>query len=231
MLAVRTVSAYLRRWGYTAKKPVRHAKKPDPEEVRHWLEHTYPALQKRAKQARAETHECDETGVVADHCSGYGYAKRGQRATMDVPDLHLGVNMVSSITNAGTLRLTMYPGTMTGERFIVFLGRLLRTTTGKIILIVDRLKVHQNAVAPEWVAAHSDRLEVVALPRRAPERNPDEYLNNDVKRAVAEDGLPDSKPALRDKLHHVMRKVGHLPKHVVSYFLQPCVLYADVEST
>ena len=226
VLAVRTVGEYLRRWGYTAKKPARHAHKQDPEEVRQWLEHTYPALKARARKERAEIHWCDETGVVADHCSGYGYARKGQRATMDVPDPHIGINMVSSITNEGTLRFMTYPGTMTGERFVVFLGRLLRSTTGKIFLIVDRLKAHQSGVVTEWVATHADRLEVFELPRRAPERNPDEYLNNDVKRAVTEDGLPDSKPALRARLQHVMRKLGHLPKHVVGYFLHPCVLYA-----
>jgi transposase len=226
VLAVRTVGEYLRRWGYTAKKPARHAKKQDPEEVRQWLEHTYPALKARARKERAEIHWCDETGVVADHCSGYGYARKGHRATMDVPDPHIGINMVSSITNEGALRFMTYPGTMTGERFIVFLGRLLRSTTGKMFLIVDRLKVHQSSAVTEWVAAHPDRVELFELPRRAPERNPDEYLNNDVKRAVAEGGLPDSKPALREKLQHVMRKLGHLPKHVVSYFLHPCVLYA-----
>lgn len=226
VLAVRTVGEYLRRWGYTAKKPARHARKQDPEEVRQWLEHTYPALKARARKEAAEIHWCDETGVVADHCSGYGYARKGQRATMEVPDPHIAINMVSSITNEGKLRFMTYPGTMTGERFIVFLGRLLRSTTGKIFLIVDRLKAHQSAVVTEWVAAHADRLELFELPRRAPERNPDEYLNNDVKRAVTEGGLPDSKPALRGRLQHVMRKLGHLPKHVVSYFLHPCVLYA-----
>ena len=226
VLAVRTAGEYLRRWGYTAKKPARHAKKQDPEEVRRWLEHTYPALKARARKERAEIHWCDETGIVADHCSGYGYARKGQRATTEVPDPHIGINMVSSITNEGALRFMTYPGTMTGERFIVFLGRLLRSTTGKLFLIVDRLKAHQSAAVTEWVAAHADRLEVFELPRRAPERNPDEYLNNDVKRAVTEGGLPDSKPALRERLQHVMRKLGHLPKHVASYFLHPCVLYA-----
>lgn len=226
VLAVRTVGEYLRRWGYTAKKPARHAKKQDPVEVRQWLEHTYPALKARARKEHAEIHWCDETGVVADHCSGYGYARKGQRATREVPDPHISINLVSSITNEGTLRFMTYPGTMTGERFIVFLGRLLRSTTGKIFLIVDRLKAHQSAVVTQWVAAHADRLEVFELPRRAPERNPDEYLNNDVKRTMTEGGLPDSQPALREKLQHVMRKLGHLPKHVVSYFLHPCVLYA-----
>ncbi len=226
VLAVRTVGEYLRRWGYTAKKPARHAKKQDPEEVLQWLERTYPAVKARARKERAEIHWCDETGVVADHCSGYGYARKGHRATMEVPDPHIGINMVSSITNEGAVRFMTYPGTMTGERFIVFLSRLVRTTTGKIFLIVDRLKVHQSRAVTEWVAAHADRLEVFELPRRAPERNPDEYLNNDVKRAVTEGGLPDSKPALREKLQRVMQKLGHLPKHVVSYFLHPCVLYA-----
>jgi len=222
----RVIREYLRRWGYTAKKPARHARRQDPDEVRQWLERTYPALKARARKERAEIHWCDETGIVADHCSGYGYARKGQRATMEVPDPHIGINMVSSITNEGALRFMTYPGTMTGERFVVFLGRLLRSTTGKIFLIVDRLKVHQGGVVKQWVAAHADRLEVFELPRRAPERNPDEYLNNDVKRAVTAGGLPDSKPALRERLQHVMRKLGHLPKHVVSYFLHPCVLYA-----
>lgn len=226
VLAVRTVGEYLRRWGYTAKKPARHARKQDPEEVRQWLEATYPALKTRARKEHAEILWCDETGVVADQCSGFGYARKGQRATMEVPDPHIRINMVSAISNEGMLRFMTYPGTMTGERFIVFLGRLLRSTTGKIFLIVDRLRAHQSAVVQEWVSAHADRLELFELPRRAPERNPDEYLNNDVKRAVTEGGLPDSKPALREKLQHVMRKLGHLPKHVVSYFLHPCVLYA-----
>src|SRR5262245_6890597 len=37
-MPVRTVGEYLRRWGYAAKRPRRHARKQDPEEVRHWLE-------------------------------------------------------------------------------------------------------------------------------------------------------------------------------------------------
>src|SRR5438105_3600442 len=42
-LAERTVGQYLRRWGYTSKKPARHARQQDPDEVQEWLEETYPA--------------------------------------------------------------------------------------------------------------------------------------------------------------------------------------------
>ena len=41
-MPVRTVGDYLKRWGYTAKVPRRHARQQDPEAVRRWLEETYP---------------------------------------------------------------------------------------------------------------------------------------------------------------------------------------------
>ena len=46
--------------------PSRHAKDQDPEEVRRWLEETYPAIEQRAAREGAEIYWCDETGEVAD---------------------------------------------------------------------------------------------------------------------------------------------------------------------
>jgi hypothetical protein len=88
-LAVRTVGAYLNRWGYTAKKPRRHARKQDPEEIRQWLEETYPAIETRAVEEGAAIYWCDETGAAADEHPGYGYARQGQAAVVEVPDPHL----------------------------------------------------------------------------------------------------------------------------------------------
>ena len=41
-------------------------KDQDPEEVREWLEETYPAIEERAAREGAEIHWCDETGAAAD---------------------------------------------------------------------------------------------------------------------------------------------------------------------
>ena len=71
-LAGRTVRAYLQRWGYTSKKPRRHARKQDPDELEEWLEKTYPAIEQRAREEDAEILWCDETGVEADHHPGCG---------------------------------------------------------------------------------------------------------------------------------------------------------------
>ena len=80
-MPVRTVGEYLKRWGYTAKKPSRHSKDQDPEEVREWLEETYPDIERQAGQEGAEILWTDECGVDADHHPGTGYARKGERAT------------------------------------------------------------------------------------------------------------------------------------------------------
>jgi transposase len=225
-MPVRTVGEYLKRWGYTAKRPRRHNRKQDPEEVQQWLEETYPAIAKRAEEEGAEIHWCDETGVAADEHPRYGYARQGHPATMEVPDRHIRVNLISAISNEGTVRFMTYKGTMNAALFLVFLGRLLRTSTRKIFLIVDRLRAHEKDTVTNWVEARKDRIEVFSLPRRAPELDPVEYLNNDLKGNVNEAGLPDNKEELRSRIQHFMRKLFHWPEHVMNYFLHPCVQYA-----
>jgi transposase len=226
VMPVRTVGEYLRRWGYTAKRPRRHARQQDPAAVRKWLEETYPALEARAREEGAEIFWCDETGAAADEHPRYGYAREGRPATMEVPDTHIRMNQISAISNEGTVRFMTYKGAMDGALFTVFLGRLLRTTTRKIILIVDRLKAHGKGTVTEWVEAHKDRIEVIAMPARTPELNPDEYLNNDLKGNVNEAGLPANEGELRSRMQRFMRRLLSAPEHVMNYFLHPCVQYA-----
>jgi transposase len=225
-MPVRTVGEYLKRWGYTPKVPRRHARDRDPEEVREWLEETYPAIEGRAAQEGAEIHWCDETGAVADRQPLRGYARKGEPATLEVPDPHIRMNLISTVSNAGSVHFMTYAGTMKGALFITFLERLLSETTGKIFLIVDHLRAHESAAVKEWLAEHRDRIELFPLPCHAPERNPDEYLNNDLKGAIPSAGLPRNKEELGSRIEQFMNRLLQLPKHVQSYFQHPCVQYA-----
>jgi transposase len=225
-LAVRTVGLYQRRWGFTAKRPRRHARDQDSEEVRQWLEEIYPAIAARAAREGAAIHWCDEVGVAADEHPARGYAPAGEPATLDVPDRHIRANQISTLTNAGQVRFMTYLGTMTAALFLVFLGRLLRSTTGKVFLIADRLRAHRTPEVKAWLAGHRDRIEVFELPRYAPELNPDEYLNNDLKGQVNEVGLPHDKYEVRSRIQGFMRRLLHLPKRVMNYFQHPSVQYA-----
>jgi transposase len=225
-LAVRTVGRYLGRWGFTAKRPRRHARDQVPEEVRQWLEETYPAIEARARREGAEIYWGDEVGVAADQQPARGYAPQGEPATLDVPDRHIRASQISTISNSGDVRFMTYTRTMTAALFLVFLGRLLRSTTGKVFLIVDRLRAHMTPEVRAWVAARRDRIEVFYLPRYAPERNPDEYLNNDLKGQVNATGLPHDKMEVRSRIQEFMRRLLHLPERVLSYFRHPSVQYA-----
>jgi transposase len=124
------------------------------------------------------------------------------------------------------VRFMTYLGTMNAALFVVFLDRLLRSTTGKVLLIVDRLRAHMTPEVAAWVTAHRERLELFYLPRYAPELNADEYLNNDLKGAVNAAGLPHTKAEVRSRIQGFMRELLHLPEHVMSYFQNPSVQYA-----
>lgn len=225
-LAERTVGEYLRRWGYTPKKPARHSRKQDPDEVEQWLEETYPAIEDQAAQEDAEILWTDEVGVDADHHPGCGYARTGERATMEVPGPHIRVNQISAISNEGTVRFMTYKGSLNAAVFLLFLGKLIEGVKRKILLIADRLQAHKTPEVTAWVEAHQDRIEVFYLPAYSPEMNPVEYLNNDMKGTVNEAGLPENRGALHTRIVAFMENLASVPKHVISYFLHPWVQYA-----
>jgi transposase len=225
-MPVRTVGEYLKRWGYTAKVPRRHARDQDPDEVDRWLNETYPAIEGRAAREGAEIHWCDETGAAADEQPRKGYSRRGRPAPIEVPRPHIRMNQISTIGNEGSVHFLTYKETMTAALFIKFLEGLLRETTRKVFLIADRLKAHEAKVVEDWVAERSDRIELFFLPRYAPELNADEYLNNDLKGSINATGLPGNKGELRSRMERFMSQLLHLPEQVRNYFQHPCVQYA-----
>jgi transposase len=228
-LPIRTVGEYLRRWGYTPQKPVRKAYKQDPEAVTEWLEKTYPAIARRAAQEGGEIHWGDETGVRSTCQHSRGYARPGATPELIVPGTRFSVNMISTVTNQGKVRWMIYPGKMNAALFLVFLTRLIAGAAKKVFLIVDHLSVHEAAAVDEWLADKTDRIEVFYLPKYAPERNPDEYLNCDLKANINTDGLPKDRAELHGKLRRFMQRLGKLPARIASYFKHKYIEYAAVQ--
>jgi transposase len=225
---IRTVGEYLRRWGYTPQKPVRKAYKQDPKAVAEWLEKTYPAIERRAAQEGGEIHWGDETGVRSTCQHSRGYARPGETPELTVSGSRFSVNMISTVTNQGKVRWMIYTGRMNAALFIVFLTRLIAGVTKKVFLIVDHLSVHEAAAVEQWSSDKADRIEVFYLPKYAPERNPDEYLNCDVKANINTDGLPRDREELRGKLRRFMQRLAKLPARVTSYFKHKYIEYAAV---
>jgi transposase len=210
-LPIRTVGEYLRRGGDTPQKPVRKASKQDPKAVAEWLEKTDPGIERRAAQEGGEIHWGDETGVRSTCQHSRGSAWPDATPELIVPGSRFSGNMIATITNPGKVRWMIDPGKRNAAWFIVFLTRLIAGATKKVFLIVDHLSVHEAAVVHQWLADKRDRIEVFSLPKYAPERNPDEYLNCDVKANINMDGLPKDREEKRGKRRRFMQKLAKLP--------------------
>jgi len=225
-MPVRTVGEYLKRWGYTPKKPQRHARYQDPEEVQEWLEKTYPAIEESAAKEDAEILWCDETGVDSNDHVGTGYARVGEPATIEVSSSPCRMNLISAISNEGDVRFMTYAQTMTAALFVTFLTKLIAGASRKLYLIVDRHPTHGAGIVEAWLQNHESRIQMFYLPRRAPELNPVEYLNNDLKSGVNTQKLPEDKQELRSNIQRFMQRLAKLPEHVINFFSNPFIQYA-----
>ncbi len=104
--------------------------------------------------------------------------------------------MISTITNQGKLRFMTYRGMLNTAVFLTFLSRLLRGADRKVFLIADHLRAHESATVNDWGVRRKERIEIFDLPRSAPELNPDEYLNHDIRMKVNAVRLPSTREEL-----------------------------------
>src|SRR3954453_16424022 len=84
------------------------------------------------------------------------------------------------------------------------------------------------AAVDRWWAGKADRIEVFYLPKYAPERNPEEYLNCDLKANINTEGLPKDREELQGKLRRFMQRLARLPARIASYFEHKYIAYAAV---
>ena len=187
----------------------------------------YPAIEEQAAREQAEILWGDETGIDANTHVGTGYAPQGEPATIEVAPSPSRINVLSAISKDGELRFMTYTQTMTGPLFVQFLDGLIAGAARKIYLIVDRLPAHVSGVVDAWLEEHREQLELFYLARRAPERMPVEYLNNDMKAGVNAEKLPENQEELRSNVERFLQALAELPEHVMSLFRNPNVAYAS----
>jgi len=225
-MPIRTVGEYLKRWGFTVKKPVKRAYEQNPKVVQKWLHEDYPAIAVRAKSEGAEIHWADETGIESDEYSARGYAPKGTTPVIRLNAKKNHIGMISSISNQGQVRFMMYREAMHSDLLITFMRRLIKDTGKKVFLILDNLRTHHSKKVTQWLEKHKAEIEVFYLPSYSPELNPDEYLNGDLKGRIRS-GLPArSVNDLEKKTRSFLRTPVKRPHHVRNYFKHPSVAYA-----
>ncbi len=221
-----TLGYYLERWGFSVQRPIKRAYKQDQSKIDEWLNKDFPGITKRAEDENAEIFFGDETNFQNTMNYLKGYAPKGKTPVVKTESQRFKVNMLSAVSKRGKLRFMLYKDNMNADKLIDFLGRLVRDSSKKVFLILDNLRVHHSNKVIDWLDNHKEKIEVFYLPPYAPEYNPDELVNSDLKRSVGK--LPSPRSA--DELEHNVR--SHLSvlqrkqDKISSFFLAPQTSYA-----
>ena len=227
LLALRTMTDYLKRWGFTAQKPVKRAYERNDAAIRRWLEEEYPAVVARAKREGALVWWGDETGIRSRHQSGTSFSPRGRTPVTRATGKYFGCNLICAITNRGELAFMLYDGMFNAEVFQGFLARLVALNAGqKVILIVDNLPVHHAKVLTPWLEQHVAELELVFLPSYSPELNPTELLNHDLKANAIGRKRARTKTELVNNVTNHLKDRAATPEIVANFFKEKHVRYA-----
>jgi transposase len=225
-LSLQAISQYLKKWGFTPQRPIKRNYKQNSEEVNAWLDKEYPEIKKRAKEENAEIMWGDETGCQNETNYVKGYAPKGKTPVLPVGNEHLRINMISAITNQGKLRFMFYRESMNGKMLIKFMRRLIKDSKKKVFLIIDNLKCHHAKIVTAWLEKHKSEIEVFYLPPYCPEYNPDEYLNGNLKRELADKGFSENEDQIEAKARSIMKTFQNNTVHIKNFFQAKSVKYA-----
>ncbi len=228
VVAINTMGDYLRRWGFTPQKPKKRAYEQCDKKVQKWLNEEYPKIKENAKKEDAEIHWGDETGVRNNCQHGRSYAPKGKTPVKQSMSKRFSVNMISTVTNQGKVQFMMYKENMNAQKLIEFMERLIKDSPKKIYLILDNLRVHHSKIVKEWLEQDEikQHIAVFYLPAYSPEKNPDEYLNCDLKQGLSSKPAPKNLEKLNENVENHMRMLQENPQRVVKYFKHKDIHYA-----
>lgn len=221
-----TVGRYLKRWGMSPQKPVKKAYQQQPEIVKNWLEKEYPQIARKAALEKAEIQWGDEMGVRSDDQIGRTWGKIGETPVIKVSGQRFSCQMISTVSNRGTLRFMIFDGKFNADVCIIFLKRLIKSMKRKIFLILDGHPVHKSKKVKSWIAANKSKISLFVLPAYSPELNPDELLNQDVKTNAVRKKRAANKTELKKNLIGYLRGRQKRPDLVRRYFHHKHVRYA-----
>jgi len=141
-LPLSTVGDYLRRWEFTAVKPIKYARRPNSPQLKQWLKGNYSAIVMQAKKVKAEIYWSDVT--VVDSAEGT-------------------VTMLLAVNNKGKTYFMLQKGAMTDLMVIKFMRRLTKSAGRKVFLLVDD-RVPGHELTELWLSSQRSLISVFTMP-------------------------------------------------------------------
>ena len=226
-LPIRTVWEYLKRWGFTPQKPVKRAYPRSDAAVQDWLANKFPVIKKQAKAEDADIFRGDEAGIRNDESKGRSYAPKGSTPVQKVNPVPEKINMISAISNQGKVHFMFYKETMSAQKLIEFMERIIRSNERKVFLILDNLRVHHSKALNDFLVEQAAFIKLFFLPSYSPDLNPDEYLNRDLKANLNNKPLGRATGKIEAHAKDHMESVTHDSERVIRLFHAETVKYAS----
>jgi transposase len=220
------VGRLLKKLGLSKQRPVERAYQQDPVKVDQWLNTTYPAIKKEAKNEKRDIYFGDEAGFHATAQYGATWAPVGETPIIKTTGRRQKVNCISAISNQGKMRFMLFEEKFTALVFIDFLKRLLHKQKQPVTLIVDGHRTHFTKAVKEFIKVQNGKLKIYALPSYSPERNPDELVWNNAKQKVAKKKHTPTKKTFRETVADTMKEIQRKTTLVKAFFNEPNVAYA-----
>jgi transposase len=224
-IAERTVGDYMKRWVFTPQRAIKKAYEQDPEKVQQWLD-KFESIKNYAKENGYSLYFADEAGINTENHKIRSYAPKGKTPTIKTSGKRLKLNVISAVTSKGVMKFMTYLQSMTGKLFIKFMKKLINSSSKKVLLVVDNLKVHHSKAVTEWLEDNSKKIEVFYLPSYSPELNPDEYFNNMMKTEIQAIPKAKTQEELNSNVRRILKRLQNNTTKMKKIFNHKHVEYA-----
>lgn len=162
----------------------------------------------------------DETGLSVIPLVGKTWAPVGQTPVLRHKGHWDKVSAIAAVTPTGKLHFQLKLGAYDGDGVIAFLKELLRHIRRRILLIWDNGTIHRKKEVNAFLGEHRHRIEAHRLPAYAPELNPVEPFNSQLKFHNLRNYCPDTTQQLLRMVRRKVRRIQRDPNLVRSFFAQ-----------
>ena len=172
----------------------------------------------------------DESGFLLVPSVTRTWAPRGQTPILRCAGRRSKISAISGIcVSPKRQRIALYAKfysdkNIRSPQVVSFLGHLLKHLRGHVVLLWDSGRPHKGSLVKEFLEKHS-RLHTERFPGYSPELNPDEFIWNNLKRALA-NGAPENVHQLKRLLYPQFLRLRRSKK-----LLWSCVRASDLPWT
>jgi transposase len=213
---------FLRKQNFTYKKPQIRFYEADDAAKEEWVNKTLPKIEKTAAKNNSIIFYLDEANVSLLPTAGKTWSPMGAPTTVKVTGNRGSVSIISAISGVGKLYFNLHDQNKRyrADDIITFLrNMMLEYPKRHLTIIMDRAPCHTAKKVKEFVA-DTPKLDVVYLPPRSPDLNPDEKVWAHLKHVELAGHQAKSTKELKRLARKKLNRIKKDPKKIKGIFMR-----------